>query len=247
MEIYNLILNGKFTEIDLNSISVEQRRLVVVALDLLRGKRRKFQNMFLPEPTQTSVESTLVIELLQDIVDENYKNLIVKGERYQNYVLTQWLAGWAALKMKRSEESEKFYRQAVSLHPQSPKPAWALGEYYFVVRDYSKAIEWYEKSLALGQNQWEFKWVVRCAKIWQVLAGSLYRITFFTLVWLVLSVLATQWIWFWLIPYLSLMSIHGITLAASWRIGDSGRIILISLRSLALTLLTIFIWLLWNG
>lgn len=247
MDIYTLILNGKFTEIDLNSISAEQRKLVSVALDLFRGKRRRFKKMLVPKFAITSTESTLVIEMLQDIVEENYENLIVTGERLPNYVLTQWLAGWAALKMKRYEKSEKFYKQAVSLQPQNPKPAWALGEYYLNVRDYSRAIEWYEKSLALGQNQLEFKWIVRYTKIWQVLAGSLHRTTFFVLVWLMLSILATQWVWIVLIPYMLLMSIHGITLVASWRIGAFGRSGLIGLRALTLTLFTAFIWLLWNG
>lgn len=248
MDIYNLILNGKIAEINLKTVSEDQRELIITVSDLLRGKRRKFQSdILLLKPTEPSVGHILVVETLQDIADKNYRNLIARGQKHQNYVLLQCLAGWAALKVKKYKEAGEFYRRAASLQPQNPRLAWALGEYYFVVKDYTNAIQCYQNSLSLGQDQWEFKWIIRYVKTWQTVAGSPYKATFFTLAWSVLSVLATQWIWLWLIPYLSLVSIHGIAIVASWRIGNFGKADLISLRAIVLTLSAVFIRSLWNG
>lgn len=244
MDVCKLILNGKITEVDLNAVPANQRMLAACALDVFRGKGRKIQDVFLLEGAELSTECALVVEMLQDILGKNYKKLIVKGKEHQNYVLTQWVAGWAALKIKERGEAERFYRQAVLLQPDNPKTAWALGEYYFAVRDYSKSIAWYEKSLVLGQERWEFKWIVKYTKVWQILAGTLYRTVFFVLLWFILSIFALQWVWIWFILYGYFMVLHIITFVASWRLGDTGKANLIALRSITLSVFTVFIWLL---
>jgi len=244
MKVDAMILNGEITDINLNDISDDEIKLTTLALKILRGKKQETQHdKFLSEVVRYSSERALVVDLLKDVSSGNYKDLIAKGEKYQKYVLVQWLAGWAALTTKKYEIAEKFYYQAVLLQPQSYKPAWALGEYYFVIRDYSRAIQWYYKSLSLGQDRWEFKWIVRYIELWQTLAGSLWKTTFFVLAWLALAVIGIQRAWLWVIPYLGFVGIHSITIAACWRIGDVGKMNLIALRAAILTIsVAVIVW-----